>query len=163
MAVIEKNFNSLSGRQMIPGLLLIGSNQAVKLEQPPPPKEQTLDTNVEPSRTTQPSKVSKIWTIFSLCLVPSFKMVMFLQTSKGLRPELRLKYLAQVLEYEVEFSDFPKVYTVVPYLKFPYSKLCNNLFSVFIEQKGGFRQYCDFEHRPSSSFTWFRRYYGRSS
>lgn len=26
-----------------------------------------------------------------------------------MRPELRLKYLAQVLEYEVEFSDFPKV------------------------------------------------------
>ena len=119
MAVIEENFNSLSGRQMIPGLLLIGSNQAVKLEQSPP-KEQTLDTNVEPSRTTQPSKVSKIWTIFPSRVVPSFKIVMFLQTSKGLRPELRLKYLAQVLEYEVEFSDFPKVYTVISNMKFPF-------------------------------------------
>ncbi len=38
---------------------------------------------------------------------------MRLQSSGGLRPEIRLRYLAQVLEYEVEFSDFPKVMIII--------------------------------------------------
>ncbi len=38
-------------------------------------------------------------------------LFIFFKTTGGLRPEIRLRYLAQVLEYEVEFSDFPKVIT----------------------------------------------------
>lgn len=40
-------------------------------------------------------------------------MILLSKSSGGLRPETRLRYLAQVLEYEVEFSDFPKV--LLPY------------------------------------------------
>lgn len=74
-----------AGRQMVPGLLLIGTTPGKKIDL---------------CRNTNTSTVAGIQESSQPVIPP--------KNSGGLRPEIRLRYLAQVLEYEVEFSDFPK-------------------------------------------------------
>ncbi|XP_057377966.1 double-stranded RNA-binding protein Staufen homolog 2-like isoform X2 [Daphnia carinata] len=74
-----------AGRQMVPGLLLIGTTPGKKMDL-------CRNTNTPALAGIQES---------SQPVIPP-------KNSGGLRPEIRLRYLAQVLEYELEFSDFPK-------------------------------------------------------
>ncbi|XP_046444046.1 double-stranded RNA-binding protein Staufen homolog isoform X1 [Daphnia pulex] len=77
--------SNCTGRQMVPGLLLLGGGQSRKIDSPFITDSSNATGIKETTQSSRPPK-----------------------TSGGLRPEIRLRYLAQVLEYEVEFSDFPK-------------------------------------------------------
>ena len=72
---------------------------------------------------------------------------MRIQTSGGLRPEIRLRYLAQVLEYEVEFSDFPKVFIWC----FSFFSITPSKYIIIKGEERRFCQSCDTKYDPTPS------------
>ncbi|KAI9552256.1 hypothetical protein GHT06_022618 [Daphnia sinensis] len=94
-----------AGRQMVPGLLLIGTTPGKKMD---PCRNTNTSTPSGIQESSQPVIPPKVYFIIFMFLLISSIVENLFKNSGGLRPEIRLRYLAQVLEYEVEFSDFPK-------------------------------------------------------